>query len=190
MKESLTRKIFTSDNINWREERQSRDDEIERKETWWRRLRVRWIRETVLSALKTRTRSLQSPYSKRKKICCLWNEGIHFFSSKISKSIYILFLSCLFIIVDHNQPDQKQFQYSFCSQNWHQVFIWRNGWNWIDCPRTPSFFPKMVLNYSQWNLAHMELYLFSVSCKKRKMCFFFLNGLSFCIWLSPLDTFQ
>ena len=45
-------------------------------------------------------------------------------------------------------------------------------------PGPPGFFPKMVLNHSQWNLAYMELYLFSVSCRKRKMCFFFiLNGL-------------
>ena len=190
MKESLTRKIFTSDNINWREERQSRDGEIERKETWWRRLRVRWIRETVLSALKTRTRSLQSPYSKRKKICCLWNEGIHFLVPKLANQ-FISFSSVVYNCWSQSTRSKAISVFVlFTEVAPSRLFIWRNGWNWIDCSRTPSFFPKMVLNHSQWNLAHMELYLFSVSCKKKENVFFFLNGLSFCIWLSPLDTFQ
>ena len=170
----------------------------EAKQGWWDREEGNLVEETQ-SEMNKRNSVISFKNKDKITAIALFKEEKNmlplewrytFFSSKISKSIYILFLSCLFIIVDHNQPDQKQFQYSFCSQNWHQVFIWRNGWNWIDCPRTPSFFPKMVLNHSQWNLAHMELYLFSVSCKKRKMCFFFLNGLSFCIWLSPLDTFQ
>ena len=55
-------------------------------------------------------------------------------------------------------------------------------------PGPPGFFPRMVLNHSQWNLAHMELYPFFVSCKKRKICFFFLNGLSFCDYLPLIHS--
>ena len=49
----------------------------------------------MLSALKTRTRSLQLPYSKRKKICCLWNEGIHFLVPKLANQ-FISFFSVVY----------------------------------------------------------------------------------------------
>ena len=40
-------------------------------------------------------------------------------------------------------------------------------------PGPPGFFPRMVLNHSQWNLAHMELHLFSFCIMQKKENVFF-----------------
>ena len=188
MKESLTRKIFTSDNINWREERQSRDDEIERKETWWRRLRVRWIRETVLSALKTRTRSLQSPYSKRKKICCLWNEGIHFLVPKLANQ-FISFSSVVYNCWSQSTRSKAISVFVLFTEVAPSIHL--EKWMKLDwLPQDPQFFSQDGPESLSMEFGPYGAIPFFCIMQKKENVFFFLNGLSFCIWLSPLDTFQ